>query len=139
MKGKIRYILGLISISIGSFIWYKGGHVLLGTWFWCLSSFFAQPLEYYTTLTESKFPKWDTRKFFIIASFLSAVALFFIMTTRLPEGEFEKLLGTWYFTGTVWLLGISGLTLGFLYANKKVPQEKQSVANAEDNQTENLL
>ena len=67
-------------------------------------------------------PKWNATEFFSTMSVLLGLVLLLILMARLPEGQWEELRGTWYFTGVLWLFLLAVLTTGFLREKSEAQQ-----------------
>jgi hypothetical protein len=123
MKLTTRYILSGILITVICLIWFKRPTLDSPVIFLLViaQTFFIQPRVWTKEITFG-IPKWNARGFFSIMTILLSLTLFMILSSRMPDGLLEELLGTWYFTGTLWLLSLCLLTTRIMEEKRKTLQ-----------------
>lgn len=116
MKREIRYIIAAICVSIGILLWGTGKPLLFpfGTLFVCAQSLVLLGQHELTKPMRFKKPKWKPKEFFGGIYIVLCLTLFLIMFLQLPEEQARELFTKWYFSGTLWLLCISGLAKRFI-------------------------
>jgi len=133
MKLTTRYVLAGIMITIGCAIWYISssfhflGLIVIGA-----SAVFTDQSTA-TEIPKLRFPKWNARKFFSFLTRMLGVVLVAIPLSLLPVSEVDRLFGSWYFTGVIWLLLLSMLMTRFLEDKEK------SLLNDEQRSPEGVL
>lgn len=137
MKLTTRYVLAGIAVTIGCAIWfYYSAFHILGLVIIVASSFFTQPGEDAQEIS-FRIPAWNARAFFAFMTIVLAVVLFATMSSRLPDGELDKLFGTWYFMGVLWLLSLSILTARYIEEKRK-SQQNDGQPSSESALSENV-
>ena len=110
-------------------------HFQIGLIFIVSASFFMDSKKR-SQSEKAKAPRFDPKALFLNCAMLSGVALFLILVNRLPEGQFLRLLGTWYFTGTIWVFFLSVLTYNFF---EKIQGARRNDALEADSGGKNLV
>jgi hypothetical protein len=93
----------------------------IGTFFLIAQSLIRHPEELKKPL-KFKIPKWNSKAFFDAMAIILCLVIFIIMGLH-AEGSFYKLLGLWYFTGTLWLLCLCMLATEYIKEKEKMPNE----------------
>jgi hypothetical protein len=124
MKREIRYIIAAICVSIGVLLWFTGKPLLFsfGTIFICAQSLLLLSRGELTKPIQFKKPEWKSKDFFGGICILLFLALFLILFFQLPEDQARELFTKWYFSGTFWLLGMSGLIKRYIEEKENAQQ-----------------
>jgi len=133
MKLTTRYVLAGIMITIGCASWYfPSSYHILGLFFIVVSQVFTDRSEI-KEITHLRLPRWNSSRFFPILTLLLGAALVVILMSQLSEAEVDRLFGSWYFTGVIWLLLLSMLMTRFL------EEKEKSLLNEEQRSPEGVL
>ena len=116
MKRETRYIIAAICVSIGVLLWFTGKPLLFpfGTILICAQSLPLLSRGELTKPVRFKKPEWKPRDFFGGICIVLFLALFLVLFFQLPEDQARKLFTKWYFSGTFWLLCMSGLIKSYI-------------------------
>lgn len=126
MKLELRYILCTILVSIGFLIWFRWPSLHpLGTVFICAQLIILQSDGIARPKLFEKI-KWKLGPLPSDWPLILGLVLFFILMQSFNEGTYEDLLGSWYFTGTLWFGLLSSNAARYFEEKKKAKLDQAS-------------